>query len=48
VDFSALGLYLREVGFGGLVSVENAMMTDPSDSIRAILAKLKGESATAI
>ena len=43
VDFSALGQYLREVGFGGLVSVENAMMTDPSDSIRAILAQLKGE-----
>lgn len=40
VDFAALGQYLKEEGFGGLVSVEYNTMTDPSDTIRQVLDQL--------
>ena len=40
VDFAALNGYLKEAGFGGLVSVEYNAMTDPTETIRSVLTEL--------
>lgn len=40
VNFAAINSYLKEAGFGGLVSVEYNAMTDPTETIRNVLTEL--------
>lgn len=40
VDFASLGEYLRQAGFGGMVSMESNSLQEPTEIFQDILAKL--------